>query len=104
MRDCIIHILTYSSSNEVKSFIVVFIPLQLTMCRVVERRGDHVHLLYDLPDSMSPIQKIVVISVLPITEILAIKDHKFYDTFLHVAFGSQSFLEPTIDQSGSNTN
>jgi hypothetical protein len=74
------------------------------MCRIVEHRGDHVHLLYDLPDSMSLTQKIVASSVLPITEILAIEDHKFYDTFLHVAFRPQSLLEPTSDQTSSNIN
>jgi hypothetical protein len=41
-----------------------------------------------------------VSSVLPITEIITIEDHKLYITFLQVAFGSQSLLEPTNDQSG----
>jgi hypothetical protein len=68
------------------------------MCHIVERHGDHVHLLYDIPDSTSLTQKTVASSVLPITEILAIEDHKFYGTFLHVAFESQSLLEPTSDQ------
>jgi hypothetical protein len=40
---------------------------------------------------MTLTQKIVMSSVLKITEILIIEDHKLYDTFLHVAFGSQSF-------------
>jgi hypothetical protein len=74
------------------------------MCRVVEHHGDHVRLLYDLLDGTSLTQKIVASSILPITEILAIEDHKFYDTFLHVAFGSQSLLELTSDQIGSDTN
>jgi hypothetical protein len=74
------------------------------MCRVVERHGDRVRLLYDLPDSTSLTQKIVASSILPITEILTIEDHKFYDTFLFVAFGSQSLLEPTSDQTSSDTN
>jgi hypothetical protein len=39
---------------------------------------------------------------LPITEILAIEDHKFDGTFLHVVFGSQSLLKPTSDQTGSD--
>jgi hypothetical protein len=59
MRDSIIHIPTKSSSKKVKSLVVVFIPLQLTMCRVVKRRGDHVRLLYDLLDGTSLTQKIV---------------------------------------------
>jgi hypothetical protein len=74
------------------------------MCRVVERHGDHVQLLYDLRDGMSLTQKIVASLILPITEILAIEDHKLHNTFLHVAFGSQSLLKPTSDQTGSNTN
>jgi hypothetical protein len=74
------------------------------MCRVVERHGDRVCLLYDLPDSISLTQKIVASSILLITKIPAIEDHKFYDTFLFVAFGSQSLLEPTSDQTSSDTN
>jgi hypothetical protein len=74
------------------------------MCYVVEHRGDHVRLLYDLPDSTSLTQKIVASSVFPITKILAIEDHKLNITFLHVAFGSQSLIEPTSDQTGSDTN
>jgi hypothetical protein len=104
MRDSIIHSPTYSSSNEVKRLIVVFITLHLTMCHVVEHRGDHVCLLYDLLDSTSLTQKIVASSVLPITEILVIEDHKLSNTFLHIAFESQSLLEPTSDQTGSDTN
>jgi hypothetical protein len=37
-------------------------------------------------------------------EILAIENHKLDSTFLHVAFGSQSLLKPTGDQTGSDTN
>jgi hypothetical protein len=77
--------------------------LQLTLCRVVKCRGDQVHLLYNLSDSTSLTQKIVVSSVLPITEILAIEDHKLRCTFLHVAFRSQSPLKPTSDQIDSDT-
>jgi hypothetical protein len=88
----------------VKSLVVVFIPLQLTMCRIVERHGDHIRLLYDLPHGTPLTQKIVVSSVLPITKILTIEDHKLYDTFLHVTFGSHSLLKPSSDQTGSNTN
>jgi hypothetical protein len=35
---------------------------------------------------------------------LAIEDHKLNNTFLYVAFGSQSLLKPTSDQTSSNTN
>jgi hypothetical protein len=49
-------------------------------------------------------QEIVVSSVFPVTKILAIKNDKLYGTFLHVAFGSQSLLNLTSDQTGSDTN
>jgi hypothetical protein len=85
--------------------VVVFIPLQLTLGRIVERCHDHIRLLYDLPNSMTLAQKIVMGSVLPITKIFIIEDHKLdRTTFLHVAFGSQSLLEPTSDQTGFGTN
>jgi hypothetical protein len=42
--------------------------------------------------------------VFPVTEILAIEDHKLNNTFLHVTSGSQSLLRPTGDQTGSDTN
>jgi hypothetical protein len=100
----IIHIPTGSSSNEIKRFVVIFIPLQLTMCRVVEHRGDHVRLLYDLWDGMTLTQEIVASSVLLITEIIAIEDHNLNNNFLHVAFESQSLLESTSDQTDSDTN
>jgi hypothetical protein len=61
--------------------------------RVVERHWDCVRLLYDLSNGTTLAQEIVASSVLLITKILVIKDHKLYDTFLHVAFGSQSLLE-----------
>jgi hypothetical protein len=43
-------------------------------------------------------------SVLPITKILTIKNDKLHNTFLPVAFESQSLLKPTSDQTGSDTN
>jgi hypothetical protein len=92
------------SSNEIKGLVVIFIPLQLTMCRVIEHRGDHVRLMYDLPDGTPLTQKIVVSSILPITKILVIEDHKLYDTFLHVVLGSQSLLKSTSDQICFDTN
>jgi hypothetical protein len=60
--------------------------------------------MYDLLDGTSLTQKIDASSVLPITEILVIEDHKLDMTFLHVAFRSQSLLKPTSDQTGSDTN
>jgi hypothetical protein len=53
---------------------------------------------------MTLAQDIVAGSVLPITKILTIEDHKLNNTFLHVAFRSQSLLKPTDDQIGSDTN
>jgi hypothetical protein len=72
--------------------------------RVVECVGDHVRLLDDLPNGATLAQKIVTSSVFPVTEILAIEDHKLDSTFFHVAFRSQSLLKPTGDQTGSDTN
>jgi hypothetical protein len=71
---------------------------------VVECVGDHVHLLDDLSNGVTLAQEIVVSSVFSVTEILTIEDHKLDDTFLHVAFRSQSLLKPTGDQTGSDTN
>jgi hypothetical protein len=100
----IIHIPTYSSSNEIKGLVVVFIPLQLTLGRVIECIKDHVRLLDDLPNGVTLTQKIVASSVLPITEILTIKNDKLHNTFLHAAFRSQNLLKLTSDQTGSDIN
>jgi hypothetical protein len=78
--------------------------LQLTLGHVVECSRYHVRLLDDLPNGATLAQKTVASLVLPITEILAIKNDKLNSTFLHVAFGSQSLLNPTSDQIGSDTN
>jgi hypothetical protein len=71
---------------------------------MVECIGDHVRLLDDLPNGVTLAQKIVVSLIFPVTEILAIEDHKPNNTFLHVAFGSKSPLKPTGNQTGSDTN
>jgi hypothetical protein len=84
--------------------VVIFIPLQLTLGRVVECVGDHVRLLDDLLNGVTLAQKIVTNSVLSISEILAIENDKLHSTFFHVAFGSQSPLKPTSDQTSSDTN
>jgi hypothetical protein len=60
--------------------------------------------MYDLPNSTAQAQNIVVSLVFSVTEILAIENHRLDDTFLHVAFGSQSLLKLTTDQTGSDTN
>jgi hypothetical protein len=70
---------------------------------VVESIRDHVRLLDDLPNDATLAQKIVVSSVFPVIEILVIEDHKLNNTFLYVAFGSQSLLKPISDQTGSDT-
>jgi hypothetical protein len=71
---------------------------------VVECIEDHVRLLDDLLNGAALAQEIVASSVLSITEILTIEDHKLDITFLHVAFRSQSLLKPTSDQISSDTN
>jgi hypothetical protein len=67
------------------------------LCRVVERRQNHVRLLYDLSNGTTLAQKIGASLVLSITKILIIEDYKLNNTFLHVTFGSQSLLKPTSD-------
>jgi hypothetical protein len=71
---------------------------------VVECIGDHIRLLDDLLNGTTLAQKIVASSVLPITEILTIENDKLHSIFLYDAFGSQSPLKPTSDQTGSDTN
>jgi hypothetical protein len=71
--------------------------LQLTLGHVIECIQDHIHLLDDLLNGVALAQEIVTGSVLPITKIIAIENDKLQNTFLHVAFGSQSLLKPTID-------
>jgi hypothetical protein len=100
----IIYILTKSSSKEIGDLIVVFIPLQFTLGRVVECSRDHVRLLNDLPNSMTLAQKIVASLVLLITKIITIENNKLDNTFLHITFGSQSLLKPISDQTDSDTN
>jgi hypothetical protein len=71
---------------------------------VVECIRDHVRLSDNLSNGATLAQEIVAGSVLPMTEILAIEDHRLNNTFLPVAFGSQSLLKPTSDQTSSDTN
>jgi hypothetical protein len=70
------------------NFIVVLVPLHLTLGRIVKHSRDHVSLLNNLSDGTTLAQKIVASSVFPITEILAIENNELHGTFLHVAFGS----------------
>jgi L-rhamnose isomerase len=100
----IIYIPTKSSSNEIERLAVVFIPLQLTLGRIVEYSRDHVSLLNDLPNSMTLTQEIVASSIFPVTKILAIKNDQLDNIFLHVVFRSQSLLKLTSDQIGSDNN
>jgi hypothetical protein len=60
--------------------------------------------VYDLLNSTTLAQEIVVSLVFPVTEILTIENDKLDSTFLHVAFRSQNLLKPTGDQTGSDTN
>jgi hypothetical protein len=53
--------------------------------------------MYDLPNGVALTQKIVTSSVLSITKILVIEDQKLDNTFLLIAFRSQSLLKPTGD-------
>jgi hypothetical protein len=52
---------------------------------VVKHRQDHVSLPNNLPDGTTLTQEVVKSLVFPVTEILAIENHKLYDTFVHVA-------------------
>jgi hypothetical protein len=104
VRDTIIHISTYSSSNEIQGIVVVLIPLQLTLGCIIKCCGDDVSFLYDLKNGTSMAQKIVVSPVFPITKILAIIDNELHGTFLHIAFGSESLLRTTSDLIDSDTN
>jgi hypothetical protein len=61
-------------------------------------------LLNNLPDDTTFTQEIVASSVFLVTKILVIEDHKLYDTFLHIAFESQSLLRTMSDLTGSDTN
>jgi hypothetical protein len=63
-----------------------------------------VRLLNDLSNGATLAQKIVVSLVFLVTKILVIEDHKLNNTFLHVAFRSQSLLKSTGGQTGSDTN
>jgi hypothetical protein len=71
---------------------------------MVECIWDHVRLLDDLPNGATLTQKIIMSSIFPVTKILTIEDHKLNNTFVHVAIGSQNLLNPTSDQTGSDTN
>jgi hypothetical protein len=82
-----------SNSTTLAQEIVVSLILSITEILIIE---DH--------KLDSTFKEIVVSSILPITEILIIEDHKLDSTFFHVAFGSQSMLKPTSNQTGSNTN
>jgi hypothetical protein len=64
---------------------------------VVECIENHVRILDDLLNGVTLAQEKVASLVLLITEIIAIEDHKLKNTFLYVAFRSQSLLKPTGD-------
>jgi hypothetical protein len=60
--------------------------------------------MHDLSDGMTLAQEIVANPVFSIIKILAIEHHKLDNTSLHAAFGSQSLLKSTSDQTNSDTN
>jgi hypothetical protein len=60
--------------------------------------------LDDLPNTTTLAQEIVASLVFPVTKILAIENDELYNTFLHIAFMSQSLLKLTSDQTSSDTN
>jgi hypothetical protein len=99
----VIHIPTYSSSNEISSIVVVLVPLHLTLGCIVKHRWYHVRLLYNFPNGVTLAQEIIASPISTITKIVTIEDHKLDDTFFNVAFGSQSLLGTTSDLTGSDT-
>jgi hypothetical protein len=68
----IIHIPVKSSSNEIKRFVVIFIPLQLTLDHIDKRRQDHVRLMNNLPNYTTLTQEIFVSLVFSVTKIITI--------------------------------
>jgi hypothetical protein len=77
----IIRIPIKNNSIEFKRFVVIFIPLQLILGRVVKFSRNHVCLLEDIPNGTTLAQKIVTISVFSVTEILAIENQQLDCTF-----------------------
>jgi hypothetical protein len=53
---------------------------------------------------MTLTQEIIMSSILSVTKIIIIQDHKFYDTFLYVVFGSQNLLRIMSDLTDSDIN
>jgi hypothetical protein len=94
----IIHIHTYNSINEIESLVVVFIPLQLTLGRMVECIRDHVHLLDDLPNGVTMAQKIVVSLIFLVIEILTIEVDIFEILRQLALYATIDRLETTIQQ------
>jgi hypothetical protein len=104
MRNTVIHIPTKNGSDKIESLIVVLVFHQLSSSCSLKHRGDDVCFLYDLPNGMTLAPEIVASPVFPITKILAIEDNELHNTFLLVAFRSQSQLRTMSDLTHSNTN
>jgi hypothetical protein len=102
VRDTIIQIRTYGSSNEIQSFIVVLVPLHLTIGHVVKCCQDHISFLNNLPDRTILAKELIVSSIFPVIEILVIENHKLDDIFLYVTFELQSLLRTTSDLTDSD--
>jgi hypothetical protein len=60
--------------------------------------------MYVLLNGMTLAQEIVANPIFLIAEILTIEDNELHDTFLHVAYGSQSWLRIMSDLTRSDTN
>jgi hypothetical protein len=104
VSDSIIRISTEGSSNDIKSLVVAFIHLQLTLGHIVMCCQDHEGVLNDLPNGTILTQEIIASLIFSVIEILTIEHHKLDSTFFHITFGSQSLLKPTSDQTGSDIN
>jgi hypothetical protein len=76
--------LSLGSSNQIQGFVVVLIPLQITLSCILKHCQDNVPCLYNLLNSMYLTQHVVPYSVLPISEIFTIENHTLDETFLHV--------------------
>jgi hypothetical protein len=104
MRNTVIDIPTKSGSDMVQGLIVVLIFRQLSSGCILKRHGDDICFLYDLPNGTTLAQEIVVSSIFPIIETLTIKDNELHNTFLHIAFRSQSWLRAMSDLTRFDTN
>jgi hypothetical protein len=102
MRNIVMHIPTKSGSDKVQSLIVVLVFHQLRSDCILKHRGENVCFMYDLLNGMTLSQEIIVSLTFLIIEILTIEDNELHGIFLHVAFGSKSWLRTTCDLTHSD--